>query len=195
MMDKQIAADSPIKQYCVRGKIDYKCKNKCLRDPVFYRFCEKSHHRLGDKYKLFPMYDFSCTLIDHKAGVTHMLRTNEYADRIPMYRWLEEKVGLPKMNIFEYSRLNMVHTVLSKRSLKWFVENWKVTGWDDPRFPTLRGILRRGVRVEAIKEFILDIGASTNTNLMKWDKLYAFNKEIIDPTSKRLFAVGSENPV
>jgi len=195
MIDKNIASDSPIKKYCVRGKIDYKNKNKCLRDPVFYRFCEKPHHRLGDSYKLFPMYDFSTAILDHKTGVTHMLRTNEYADRIPMYRWVEEALGLGTMNIFEYSRMNLVFTVLSKRKLKWLVENQKVDGWDDPRLPTLRGILRRGVRIESIKNLILEIGPTTNSNLMQWDKLYSINRDIIDPTAKRLFGVNSKSPV
>lgn len=195
MIDKNIPKDSPIREYCVRGKIDPKSKNKCMRDPVFYRFVDKPHHRLGDKYKLYPMYDFSIPIVDHIGGVTHMLRSNEYADRIPMYKWVEKAVGLPEMNIFEYSRMNLVNTVLSKRKLKWLVENQKVSGWDDPRLPTLRGILRRGIRVESIKNFILEIGPSTNSNLMKWDKLYAINKDIIDPTAKRFFGVSAENPV
>lgn len=196
MRDKSIASDSLIKQYCVRGKFpNVKDKNKCLRDPVFFRFCEADHYRLGKKYKLYPMYDFVCPIVDHKDGVTHMLRTNEYADRIPMYRWVEEAVGLPKMNIYEYSRLNMVHTVLSKRKLKWFVETGNVDGWDDPRFPTLRGILRRGVKIEAIKDFILSIGPSKNTNLMHWDSLYAINKDYIDPVAKRLFAVSKDDSI
>eukprot|EP00340_Litonotus_pictus_P012372 CAMPEP_0170535766 /NCGR_PEP_ID=MMETSP0209-20121228/101779_1 /TAXON_ID=665100 ORGANISM="Litonotus pictus, Strain P1" /NCGR_SAMPLE_ID=MMETSP0209 /ASSEMBLY_ACC=CAM_ASM_000301 /LENGTH=719 /DNA_ID=CAMNT_0010837065 /DNA_START=26 /DNA_END=2186 /DNA_ORIENTATION=+ len=195
MKDKTIPKDSPIREYCVRAKIDYKCKNKCLRDPVFYRFVEKPHHRLGDKYKIYPLYDFCIAIVDHIGGVTHMLRTNEYADRIPMYRWVEKACDLPEMNIYEYSRLNLVHTVLSKRKLKWLVENQKVDGWTDPRLPTLKGIMRRGVRIESIKEFILEIGPSTNTNMMKWDKLYALNKDYIDPTAKRLFAVSADSPV
>ena len=194
MIDKNIAPDSKIKEYCVRGKIDYKCKNKCMRDPTFYRFVDKPHHRLGDKYKLYPMYDFAIPIVDHKGGVTHMMRSNEYADRIPMYRWVEQSVGLPEMNIYEYSRLNMSHTLLSKRKLKWLVENKCVDGWDDPRLPTIRGIIRRGIRIESLKDFILEIGPSTNSNLMSWDKLFAINKDFIDPTSKRLFGVTSENP-
>ncbi len=91
MRDKKIAADSKIKEYCVRGKFpNPKDKNKCLRDPVFYRFSDTEHYRLGHQYKLYPMYDFACPVIDHKDGVTNMLRTNDYADRIPMYRWVEE---------------------------------------------------------------------------------------------------------
>lgn len=187
MRNKNIQSDSSYKKYCVRAKTDNpKDKNKCMRDPVFYRFCESAHYRLGTTYKLYPMYDFTCPIIDHKDGVTHMMRTNEYADRIPMHRWIEKACNLPTMNIYEYSRLNMVHTVLSKSSLKWFVENGHVEGWDDPRFPTLRGILRRGVKIEAIKDFIFQIGPSKNTNMMKWDKLYTINKDYIDPTAKRL---------
>lgn len=196
MKDKSISKDSEYRKYCVRGKFpNIKDKNKCMRDPVFYRFCDAEHYRLGTTYKIYPTYDFACPYVDHKGGVTHMMRTNEYADRIPMYRWVEEALGLPRMHIYEYSRLCLVHTVLSKRKLKWFVETGRVDGWDDPRFPTLRGILRRGVKMEALKEFILSLGPSKNTNLMHWDSLYSINKSVIDPTAKRVFAVSAENPI
>lgn len=99
------------------------------------------------------------------------------------------------MNIFEYSRLNLKYTVLSKRKLRWLVNNNKVDSWDDPRLPTLRGILRKGITMDALKAFILEIGPSTNTVFMEWDKIYALNKDIIDPMSKRIFAVTSEDPV
>lgn len=187
--------DKEIRKYCVRGKINYLDKNKCLRDPVFYRFNDKEHYRLGNKYKLYPTYDFAIAIVDNINQVTHLLRTNEYSDRVPMFRWVEEKIGLPKMNIFEYSRLNLKYTVLSKRKLRWLVNNNKVDSWDDPRLPTLRGILRKGITMDALKAFILEIGPSTNTVFMEWDKIYALNKDIIDPMSKRIFAVSSENPV
>lgn len=196
MKDKNIESDSPYKKYCVRAKTDNpKDKNKCMRDPTFYRFCEADHYRLGTKYKLYPMYDFVCPIIDHKDGVTHMLRSNEYADRIPMYRWVEEAAGLPTMNIYQYARLNLVNTALSKRQLKWFVENKFVEGWDDPRFPTLRGIFRRGVKMEAIKDFILDMGPSEKPVTLSWDKLYSFNKAYIDPVAKRLLAVDAKENI
>ncbi len=183
------------KLYCVRAKIDYKCKNKCLRDPVFYRFSDQVHHRLGDKYKLFPTYDYACPIIDSHEGVTHCLRTNEYVDRIPMYYWVMEATGVKHVEIYEFSRLNLIHTILSKRNLKWFVETGKVDGWTDPRFPTVQGIMRRGITAQALKEFMLAQGPSKSTNLMEWDKIYALNKDVVDPTAKRLFAVDSEKGV
>ena len=130
--------DELIKEYCVRGKIDYQNNNKCLRDPVFFRFSDEPHHRLGTKYKIYPTYDFACPIVDHIEGVTHMLRTNEYSDRIPMYRWVESVCELGELEIFEFSRLNLIHTVLSKRNLKWFVDTNRVSGWNDPRFPTVQ---------------------------------------------------------
>jgi glutamyl-tRNA synthetase len=184
-----------IRQYCVRGKIDYKHANKCLRDPVFYRFSDEVHHRVGAKYKIFPTYDFACPIVDSIEGVTHCLRANEYSDRIPMYKWVIKSGNFRDVNIYEFSRLNLVHTVLSKRTLKWFVENNLVEGWYDPRFPTVQGILRRGLKVQTLKEFMLAQGPSKNTNCMEWDKIYASNKDIFDPTAKRLFAVSNEKNV
>lgn len=184
-----------IRKYCVRAKIDCKSNNKCMRDPVFYRFSDEPHHRLGDKYKLYPTYDFACPIVDSIEGVTHCLRTNEYSDRIPMYKWVQQALGIREVIVYEFSRLNMIHTVLSKRNLRWFVNEHIVDGWDDPRFPTVQGILRRGIRVQTLKEFMLAQGPSKSTNLMEWDKIYALNKDIIDPTAKRLFAVGTEKGV
>ena len=175
---KMIKNDPSVRAYCVRGKIDHKNKNKCLRDPVFYRFNDTPHHRLGAKWnvlisikQIYPTYDFACPIVDSIEGVTHCLRTNEYADRNPMYNWVQEKTGVRKVIIYDFSRLCLVHTVLSKRTLKWFVETGKVDGWNDPRFPTVQGILRRGIKVEALKQFMLDQGPSKNTNLMEWDKV------------------------
>lgn len=93
-----------------------------------------------------------------------------------MYHWVQEKLGVRKVIIYDFSRLCLVHTVLSKRTLKWFVETGKVEGWIDPRFPTVQGILRRGIKVEALKQFMLEQGPSKNTNLMEWDKVLAFIK-------------------
>ncbi len=121
--------------------------NGCLRDPVLARTSRVPHHRTGKKFTLYPTYDFACPLVDSYEGVTHVLRTNEYADRIPQFKWVLKAIGLPDLQIYEYSRLNLEYTVLSKRKLTWFVESGKVEGWDDPRFPTLRGCLRKGIRV------------------------------------------------
>jgi glutamyl-tRNA synthetase len=163
-----------IKKYCVRGKIDFTNTNKCLRDPVFYRFNNIPHHRLGDKYKIYPTYDFACPVVDSHEGVTHCLRTNEYSARIPMYKWVLEALKLRDVIVYEFSRLCLIHTVLSKRNLKWFVNNNMVDGWYDPRFPTVQGVLRRGITVKTLKDFMLAQGPSKNTNLMEWDKVINF---------------------
>ncbi|XP_024200071.1 glutamate--tRNA ligase, cytoplasmic [Rosa chinensis] len=106
-----------------------------------------------------------------KAGITHALRSSEYHDRNAQYYRIQEDMGLRKVHVYEFSSLNMVYTLHSKRKLLWFVQNDKVNGWDDPRFPTVQGIVRRGLKVEALIQFILEQGASKNLNLMEWDKL------------------------
>ncbi|RQX71038.1 glutamate-tRNA ligase [Toxoplasma gondii CAST] len=178
---------------CVRAKIDMQSKNKCMRDPVMYRcVADCLHHRHGDKFKAYPTYDFACPVVDSIEGVTHALRTNEYADRIPQYQWVQQAAGLTPVHIYEFSRLCFVKTLLSKRKLKQFVDSGLVEGWDDPRMPTVRGIRRRGLQVEALLEFILEQGPSKAGNLMEWDKLWTKNKQIIDPIVPRFMAVGKD---
>ncbi|KAK7269497.1 hypothetical protein RIF29_22228 [Crotalaria pallida] len=182
-------------QCCVRGKLDMQNPNKSLRDPVYYRCNPMPHHRIGSKYKVYPTYDFACPYVDSKEGITHALRASEYHDRNPQYHWIQEDMGLRKVLIYEFSRLNMVYTLLSKRKLLWFVQNGKVDGWDDPRFPTVQGIVRRGLKIEALIQFIVEQGASKNLNLMEWDKLWTLNKKIIDPVCPRHTAVIAERRV
>ncbi|KAL0289613.1 UNVERIFIED_CONTAM: Phytochrome A1, partial [Sesamum calycinum] len=177
---------------CVRGKLDMQDPNKSLRDPVYYRCNLTPHHRIGAKYKVYPTYDFCCPFVDAVEGITHALRSSEYHDRNDQYYRIQKDMGLRKVHIYEFSRLNMVYTLLSKRKLLWFVQNGKVEGWDDPRFPTVQGIVRRGLKIEALIQFILEQGASKNLNLMEWDKLWAINKKIIDPVCPRHTAVIEE---
>lgn len=177
------------KTFCVRAKIDYKCPNKCMRDPVIFRHVEAPHARTGSKYKVYPTYDFACPIVDSEEGVTHAMRSNEYADRNPQYNWFLDKLKLRKVLIHDYSRLNFVSTTLSKRKLNWFVDGKMVDGWDDPRFPTVRGILRHGMMKSALLEFILEQGPSKNANLMEWDKIWAINRKHIDPVSLKLYAI------
>ncbi|CAA0810947.1 Glutamyl/glutaminyl-tRNA synthetase- class Ic [Striga hermonthica] len=180
---------------CLRGKLDMKDPNKSLRDPVYYRCNLTPHHRIGSKYKLYPTYDFCCPFVDAVEGITHALRSSEYHDRNDQYYRIQTDMGFRKVHIYEFSRLNMVYTLLSKRKLLWFVQNGKVDGWDDPRFPTVQGIVRRGLKIEALIQFILEQGASKNLNLMEWDKLWAINKKIIDPVCPRHTAVNEEKRV
>lgn len=178
---------------CIRAKIDMQHKNKCLRDPAMYRcILNIPHHIHGDKFKAYPTYDFACPIVDALEGVTHAMRTNEYADRIPQYQWVLQNCGSRDVTIYEFSRLNFVHTVLSKRKLQWFVDQGIVESWEDPRFPTVRGIRRRGLTVEALREFVLEQGPSKNSNLMEWDKLWAKNKQLIDPIVPRYMAVAAD---
>lgn len=133
--------------------------------------------------------------MDALEGVTHALRTSEYKDREEQYHRIlaiQASVwpgGLPSVHMWDYARLAFVHTVLSKRKLTWFVDNGVVSGWDDPRFPTVRGVLRRGLTVGALRAFILEQGASKNTTLQDWDKLWATNRAAIDPVCPRHWAV------
>lgn len=178
--------------YCLRAKIDMNSNNGCMRDPVLGRTNRTPHQRTGKKYTFYPTYDFACPIVDHLEGVTHAMRTNEYADRIPQYFWVLDSLGFPRHQIYEYSRLNLEHTCLSKRKLQWFVDSKRVDGWDDPRFPTVRGVLRKGIRVETLIEFMLEQGPSKRANLMEWEKLWAINKRIIDPICPRYSAVKIE---
>lgn len=177
---------------CVRAKIDMQCKNKCMRDPVLYRCVLTPHHRTGTKYKVYPTYDFACPIVDSIEGVTHALRTNEYSDRIEQYNWVINALGLRPVEIYEFSRLNFVNTVLSKRKLTWIVNSGLVEGWNDPRFPTVRGIIRRGLSQSALLQFVTEQGPSKNSNLMEWDKLWTINKQLMDPVVPRFFAVGQD---
>lgn len=119
----------------------------------------------------------------------------EYHDRDEQFYWFIDALNLRKPYIWEYSRLNMTNTVLSKRKLTWFVEQGLVDGWDDPRFPTVRGILRRGMTVEGLKEFIIAQGSSKSVVFMNWDKIWAFNKKVIDPIAPRYTALEYDNHV
>uniref|UniRef100_A0A6Q2YWD9 Bifunctional glutamate/proline--tRNA ligase n=1 Tax=Esox lucius TaxID=8010 RepID=A0A6Q2YWD9_ESOLU len=180
---------------CMRAKIDMASNNGCLRDPTLYRCKNAPHPRTGNTYKVYPTYDFACPIVDSVEGVTHALRTTEYHDRDDQFYWVIEALGLRKPYIWEYARLNLNNTVLSKRKLTWFVDQGYVDGWDDPRFPTVRGVLRRGMTVEGLKQFIAAQGGSRSVVNMEWDKIWAFNKKVIDPVAPRYTALSASYSV
>lgn len=182
-------------RWCMRANMNMEDKNKCCRDPVLFRANETPHVLTGTRYKAYPTYDFACPIVDAIEGVTHAMRTTEYRDRDEQYRRMQDMLGLRKVHIIEFSRLNFSFTTLSKRKLNWFVENKMVEGWDDPRFPTVQGVLRRGVRVQALRDFIIAQGASKKDVEMEWDKFWAMNKKVIDPVAFRFFAIANDNKV
>jgi len=175
---------------CLRFRISMSDPNKALRDPVAYR-CNvaDAHHRTGRRYNVYPTYDCACPFVDAVEGVTHALRTSEYRDREAQYVWIQKAMGVRSVHLWDYSRLNFEFTTLSKRKLGAFVAAGAVDGWDDPRFPTVQGVMRRGLTVPALREFILSQGASKNLNTMSWEKLWTMNKRLIDPVCPRHTAV------
>lgn len=195
MWEEMIKGSEQGQKCCIRAKIDMNSNNGTMRDPTMYRCKPETHIATGDKYKVYPTYDFACPIVDSIEGVTHALRTTEYHDRDEQYMWFLDALNMRKPYIYEYSRFNLQNTVLSKRRLTWFVESGKVRGWNDPRFPTVRGILRRGMTVDALKQFIIAQGSSRSVVQMDWDKIWAINKKFIDDISPRHTAVLSGKTV
>jgi glutaminyl-tRNA synthetase len=160
------AGEFPDEARVLRAKIDMASPNINLRDPVMYRILHAEHHRTGDQWCIYPMYDYSHPISDAIEGITHSLCSLEYEDHRPLYNWVLEKVGAwehPPRQI-EFARYSLTHTVVSKRKLRRLVEEGHVRGWDDPRMPTLAAMRRRGYTPEAIRTFCDEVGVSkTNT--------------------------------
>ncbi|MFL3052355.1 MAG: glutamine--tRNA ligase/YqeY domain fusion protein [Candidatus Neomarinimicrobiota bacterium] len=173
----------------LRGKIDMSHPNMNMRDPVIYRILHANHHRTGDKWCIYPMYDWAHGLEDSIEGITHSLCSLEFEDHRPLYDWYLDKLEVYHPQQIEFARLNLSYTVMSKRKLKLLVENNHVTGWDDPRMPTISGFKRRGYTPKSIRNFMEDVGVAKRDNIMDIAKLESSLRSDLNKRSQRRMAV------
>ncbi len=174
----------------LRAKIDMASGNINLRDPVLYRIVHAPHPRTGDAWCIYPTYDFAHGQSDAIEGVTHSVCTLEFADHRPLYDWFIDNLPVPaRPRQYEFSRLNLTHTILSKRALVQLVEEGHVTGWDDPRMPTISGLRRRGFPAAAIREFCARIGVTKQENVIETALLEFCVRELLNEQAPRRMAV------
>ena len=173
----------------LRAKIDMAHPNMNMRDPVMYRIIHASHHRTGDKWCVYPTYDWAHGLEDSIERVTHSLCSIEFEDHRPLYDWYLEKLGVYHPQQIEFARLSLDYTVMSKRKLKQLVDEEHVSGWDDPRMPTISGMRRRGYTAAAIRKFMADVGVAKRDNVMELAKLEYHLRQDLNKTAQRRMAV------
>jgi glutaminyl-tRNA synthetase len=175
---------------CVlRAKIDMASPNLNLRDPVMYRILHAEHPRTGDKWCIYPMYDWAHGQSDSIEGITHSICTLEFEDHRPLYEWFVEKLGIYAPQQIEFARLNLTYTVMSKRKLLRLVKEGYVTGWDDPRMPTISGMRRRGYTSEAIRDFTERIGVAKSNSIVEFELLEHCLREDLNRRAPRKMAV------
>ena len=174
----------------LRAKIDMASPNINFRDPILYRIAHSTHHNTGDTWCIYPMYDFAHPLEDAIEGITHSICTLEFEDHRPLYDWVVsecEMESIPRQ--YEFARLNITNTVMSKRKLKQLVDEGIVDSWDDPRMPTIAGLRRKGYTPSAIRNFCLAIGVAKNSSTVDEQMLEYFIREDLNPTAERAMAV------
>ncbi|MCP4276980.1 MAG: glutamine--tRNA ligase/YqeY domain fusion protein [Gammaproteobacteria bacterium] len=177
-------------EYILRAKIDMASPNMNMRDPTLYRIRKITHQRTGDEWCIYPMYDFAHPISDALEGITHSLCTLEFEDHRPLYDWVIANLGVPaKPRQIEFSRLNLAYTVTSKRKLALLVNDGHVSGWDDPRMPTIAGMRRRGYPPEAIRDFCARIGITKKDNVIQMGVLENSVREYLGETALRVMAV------
>jgi glutamyl-tRNA synthetase len=174
-------------EYVVRFKGDMQSLNYSLRDTNLFRVIQKSHPITGERYTLWPTYDLANTVEDETCGITHVLRSSEF--RTDLQARLREALSFRRLEVIQFSRFNFKGTPVGKRLLRPLVEANQVTGWDDPRMPTVEGLRRRGVIPEAIRAFTLQVGYTKSEHEYDWSMLLSINRKILDPRSRRIFFV------
>jgi glutaminyl-tRNA synthetase len=183
------AGEFPDGSRTLRAKIDMASKNLNMRDPVMYRILHAEHHRTGIQWCIYPMYDFTHGESDSIEHITHSICTLEFEDHRPLYDWYVEKLGIYHPQQIEFDRLNLTYTLLSKRKLLKLVQDGHVTGWDDPRMPTISGIRRRGYTPEALRNFCNTIGVSKTNGTIELALLEHFLREDLNKRVPRVMAV------
>ena len=183
------AGEFPDGSRCLRARIDMASPNLNMRDPVMYRILRKPHHRTGDKWCIYPLYDFAHGQSDSLEKITHSMCTLEFEDHRPLYNWYIQELGIFPSQQMEFDRLNLTYTLLSKRKLLRLVQEGRVSGWDDPRMPTLSGIRRRGYTPEALRNFVANIGVTKTNGTLELAMLEHFVREDLNRRAQRVMAV------
>jgi glutaminyl-tRNA synthetase len=189
LLERMRAGEFPDGSRVLRAKIDMGSPNLNLRDPVMYRILHAEHHRTGSKWCIYPLYDYAHGESDSMERVTHSLCTLEFEDHRPLYNWFIEQLGIFPSRQIEFDRLNLTYTLLSKRKLLQLVQEGRVSGWDDPRMPTLGGIRRRGYTPEAVRNFCGAIGVSKTNGSIELAMLEHFVREDLNRRAPRVMAV------
>ena len=189
LFERMRAGEFPDGSRTLRARIDMASRNLNMRDPVMYRILHAEHHRTGNKWCVYPMYDFAHGQSDSIERITHSICTLEFEDHRPLYNWFIEQLGIFPSQQIEFDRLNLTYTLLSKRKLLQLVQQGHVRGWDDPRMPTLSGIRRRGYTPEAIRNFCAAIGASKTNGIIELEMLEHFVREDLNKRAPRAMVV------
>jgi glutaminyl-tRNA synthetase len=189
LFERMRAGEFPDAARSLRAKIDMASANLNLRDPIMYRILHAEHHRTGDKWCIYPMYDFAHGESDSIEGITHSICTLEFEDHRPLYDWYVEQLGIYHPQQIEFDRLNLTYTLLSKRKLLQLVQQGLVNGWDDPRMPTIGGMRRRGYTPEALQSFARGLGVSKTNGTTELSLLEYHVREDLNKRAMRVMAV------
>ena len=189
LFERMKSGEFPDGSRTLRSKVDMASPNLNMRDPVMYRILHAEHHRTGDAWCIYPMYDYTHGQCDSIEGITHSICTLEFEDHRPLYDWYIQALGIFAPQQIEFDRLNLTYTLLSKRKLLALVQNKVVNGWDDPRMPTLSGIRRRGYTPDAMRTFCSRIGVSKTNGMIEFGLLEHAVREDLNKRARRVMAV------